>query len=284
MTARTKKLNTKLRSLAKRYDGVPGLHAIRLDTGEEVGIHADRDFPTASMVKIAILVEVLRQVGEGALSWKRRFVYEDPRGARGSGVLQYLDGGLRPTLKDWATLMMCVSDNRATNFLLDLAGKANIHRMLKRHGIAPMLIHGRIFRKNARPKGTRHFGQATPRAFTLLLSKLVRGELLKEKQTQEALRIMRIQQWIHRIREHLPVNPYAPPRASSEEDGLWVASKSGSLKGFKGETGVIHLPGGAHIVLAVMGEKSKDDRPTVYNKGSVFISDCAEAIWKAWRD
>lgn len=284
-SARCLRLEQAIRALERKFSGTGGFHAVRLDTGEEASLNADRDFPTASSIKIAILVEVLRQVQEGRLKWKRRYSYRPAKDkVGGSGVLRYLDGGMRPTLHDWCVLMMSVSDNIATNVLIDIAGVGAINRNLKRNGIAPLHLRGKVFRKNARPKGTRHFAQGTPRAWTTLMRKLVHGEMLAPKYTEEALRIMRIQAYITGIRKKIPLNPWEEIDPKRDRRKVWIASKPGGFRGFRGEVGVIHLPGDRYLALAVLGENCKDLRWAPDNEGNSFISDCAYEIWKALKD
>lgn len=284
-SARCRRLEQTVRALERKFSGTGGFHAVRLDTGEEAGVNADRDFPTASIVKIAILAEVLRQVQEGRLRWKRRYTYRPAKDkVGGSGVLRYLDGGLRLTLHDWSVLMMSVSDNIATNVLIDLAGVEAINRNLKRNQIAPLRLRGRVFRKNARPKGTRHFAQGTPRAWTTLMRKLVHGEMLSPKYTEEALRIMRIQAYITGIRKKIPLNPWEEIDPKRDRRKVWIASKPGGFRGFRGEVGVIHLPGDRYLAMAVLGENCKDLRWAPDNEGNGFVSDCAFEIWKALKD
>lgn len=284
-SARCRRLEQAVRAIERAFSGTGGFHAVRLDTGEEAGLNADRDFPTASIIKIAILVEVLRQVQEGKLKWKRRYPYRPVKDkVGGSGVLRYLDGGMRLTLHDWCVLMMSVSDNVATNVLIDIAGVEAINRNLKCRGIAPLRLRGRIFRKSARPKGTRHFAQGTPRAWTTLMKKLIRGEMLNERYTEEALRIMRIQAYITGIRKKIPLNPWEEIDPVRDRRKVWIASKPGSFSGFRGEVGVIHLPGDRYLALAVLGENCKDVRWAPDNEGNGFVSDCAYEVWKALKD
>ena len=91
---------------------------------------------------------------------------------------------------------------------------------------------------------TRHLAQGTPRAWTTLLTKLIRGELLESKYTDEALRIMRNQGYIYNIRKYLEVDMKAQHSPTLSHEGLWVASKTGSFLGYRGEVGVIHLKDG----------------------------------------
>lgn len=103
-----------------------GIYFKDLVTGQEVCLDADSAYPTASAYKVFVLAELLRQVRAGTLALDSRYPLTSEDKAIGSGVMRLMDDGLGATLKDYATLMMVLSDNTATDFLFRLVGRDNI--------------------------------------------------------------------------------------------------------------------------------------------------------------
>jgi beta-lactamase class A len=113
-----------------------GFWARRLEEGDEWAHDAERQFSAASTVKVAVLIELFRRIEAGERRLDERLALEERHRARGSGVLRELDAGLRPTLRDLATLMIVISDNTATNMCIDLAGGfAGVSSLLRDLGL-----------------------------------------------------------------------------------------------------------------------------------------------------
>ena len=112
-----------------------GLSATHLATGRSIGINPDRLFPTASVYKIPVMVEVYRQADEGRFKMSDRVTMPDAQKVVGSGVLQRLQPGLAPTIRDLVMLMIIISDNTATHMLQELVGSANVTATMRRLGL-----------------------------------------------------------------------------------------------------------------------------------------------------
>lgn len=121
-----------IRAIAEKYrDSVTGNLGVGftdLKTGESFSLMGDDEFPSASTFKVYILAELFRQAQEGKFKMSDRHVLTDEVKSIGSGVLYNLQAGLSPTLQDYATLMMIISDNTATDFLFDFVGRDNIKK------------------------------------------------------------------------------------------------------------------------------------------------------------
>ena len=115
-------LAASLAALAAQFPGTLGVAIRYLPDGPEVTFNADGLFPTASVIKVPILVEVFAQAAAGILDLHGRIPLGDRDKIEGSGVLQYLQPGLMPTVRDLAELMIIVSDNTATGMLIDAVG------------------------------------------------------------------------------------------------------------------------------------------------------------------
>src|SRR5688572_18249849 len=113
------------------FPGVGGLVAKNLGTGEKIRVNPDLETTTASTVKVPILIELFRQVEAGKLGLDDRLRYTEDVFVRGSGILRELTPGLELPIRDVATLMIVISDNIATNMLIDLLGIANVNTTLR---------------------------------------------------------------------------------------------------------------------------------------------------------
>jgi len=113
-----------------------GFSATHLPTGTTIAINPDKLFSTASVFKIAIMVEAYRQADEGRFKLSDRLPMPDAQRVIGSGVLQKLDTGIAPTIRDLAMLMIIISDNTATHMLQELVGAANTTATMRRLGLS----------------------------------------------------------------------------------------------------------------------------------------------------
>ncbi len=113
-----------------------GFSATHLQSGASVAINPGTLFPTASVFKVPVMVEVFRQAEEGRFAMTDRLPMQESQRTIGSGVMQKLAGGLTPTIRDLVMLMIIISDNSATQILLDLVGPANVTATMRRLGLA----------------------------------------------------------------------------------------------------------------------------------------------------
>ena len=119
----------------KGFEKVLGVAVKHLGTGEEVGFNGDEVFPTASVFKVPVIVELYRQVEAGKLSLDDKLVLKDSEKVPGSGILKELTEGLETTIKDLSRLMMILSDNTATDMIVERVGKENVNATMRRLGL-----------------------------------------------------------------------------------------------------------------------------------------------------
>lgn len=268
-------LEQELALLASGFSGTAGVCAIHLGTDERVAVLADETFPTASAIKLFVLCELERR-GERELGERVRL--EDADRVLGSGVLAHLGAGLEPTLRDLGVLMMMVSDNTATNLLIDRLGLPAINATIRAAGLERTELQGRIdFAVFARDKSA--LGVSTPGELASFLVRLRRGELFPPAATERILDVLRLQKYIEPLRRLLPANPYA--REFGEPEEVWVASKTGSVSGVRCECGLVHAPG-AEWAIAVMTKGGEDPRVTSDNEGVRLIAEASRLVFDAW--
>jgi beta-lactamase class A len=268
----------KLTELCEHFSGRLGIAARHLGTGEELAVNAGESFPTASSIKIAVLIELYRQAQVGEVSLAERQQYTARDRTLGSGLLSDLDEGLEPTLRDLAVLMMAISDNTATNMLIDRLGKDRINAMLQAADVTGIELRHRIDFDLIRQSND-NLAVGTPAAFVRLLTALWEGRILEPKHRDAVLKIMRIQKYIEPIRRYLPYNPYAAE--FGEEQELWIASKTGGLSGVRCESGLIGA-GDTVYALSVMGKECTDRAASTDNEGTLAIATASELVYHYW--
>jgi beta-lactamase class A len=237
------KLQAALERTAASVDGVMGIYAENLQTGQTFAVNADRLFPQGSSIKIPILITLLRQDQQGRLHLSDQVVVRKADIVGGSGVLQdFGDGSSSLALRDLAALMVVLSDNSATNILIDRVGMANVNAEIREAGLA----HTRLARKMMDQAAERagHENVSTPREMATLVEKLERGRLLDAEHTALALGLLEDY-------KETPLRAGIPA-------GITVADKPGSLPGVECDSGLVLLQG-APYVLSVMTAYDHDN-------------------------
>jgi len=267
-----------LTALAAGHSGVAGIAAENLSTGDRVAVRADDPFPAASSIKVFVLLSLLQQAARGQMDLSQRAELDHGARTLGSGVLLHLDAGLRPTLWDLAVLMMMVSDNTATNLLLDRLGVDAVNESIRSAGLENTRLGGKIdFGRLSQDPSA--LGVSPPGALCAFYARLARAELLAREQTERMLALLRIQKYIEPLRRDLPADPYA--REFGDPEPVWVASKTGSLSGVRCEAGLIHTPV-ARWSIAVMTKQGTDRRVTSDNEGWRLVSRASRMVFDAW--
>jgi beta-lactamase class A len=239
------KLGRELNQMVAQFDGVMAVEFKDLEGGDLVAIHADMVLPQASAIKIAVLVALLRQAQAGKLRLEERVEIRKAQFAGGSGVLQdFGDGTSAVSLRDLAALMMVVSDNTATNLLIDRVGQARVNETLQSLGFERTRLMRRMIQPEEERRGVENV--STAREMASLLEQLYRGKLLDERHTALALELMKNEK-----PERTPIGRGLPA-------GVALASKTGSLPGVRCESGIVLLEGRPYV-LSVMTTYAADD-------------------------
>lgn len=239
------KLGRDLNQMVAQFDGVMAVAFKDFQSGDIVAINADAVMPQASSIKIAVLVELLRQAQAGKLRLEERVEIRKAQFVGGSGVLQdFGDGTSEVSLRDLAALMIVVSDNTATNLLIDRVGQVQVNATLQSLG----LERTRLMRKMIQPEEERRGVEnvSTAREMTSLLEQLYRGKLLDEGHTALAMELLKNEK-----DEPTPMGRGLPT-------GVALASKTGSLPGVRCESGIVLLEGRPYV-LSVMMTYAADD-------------------------
>lgn len=220
------KLQADIERIATGLDGVMGIAIKDLTTNEEFVYNEKLTFPTASTIKVPLLIELHKQAAEGKykLTEQRKITHADEVP---SPVLQYFgDGTSSLSLHDLAVLMMRHSDNIATNNLIDQVGMQNVNRLLDELGLSQIRLRRKMIDQKASGRGDEN--TATPRAALLLMEKLYRHQGLAEPLCADVLTLMSLQK--------------DTALTTSIPHGIRIASKTGSLEGVQNEWGIVYVP------------------------------------------
>lgn len=265
--------------IERRYELTLGVAAYNLTTGASLFYRADTLFPTASVIKLAVLVELYRQYKEGYLSPRDTVVLTARRIYPGSGVLQYLSVPRVLLLQDAAILMIIVSDNTATNLVFDRLGPHHDARLdsvnatLRSLGLRRTRMLNKPFgfstRKNT-PEARRYgIGMGTPREWMQLLVQMARGRVVSAEASREMIEILKRQQWTEMAPRLLPV----------EADTLQVAHKTGAISTARCDVGLIFSPRDT-IAFAVMTDHIKDPRWSIDQAGNLAVAEAVRVVYE----
>jgi beta-lactamase class A len=231
-----RKLGAEIEKIAGSHDGVMGVAIKDLTTGEEILINDQLTFPTGSSIKIPILIELHKQAAEGKYKLTDQRWVERQDKVGGSGVIiNFGDHTSQLSLSDLATLMIVLSDNTATNMLIDQVGMANVNRMMDGLGLKQIRLRRKMIDQAASARGDEN--TATPREAMALMEKLYRGQVVNKQLSDDALKILK-------IRKNSPIPRLLP-------DSVEIANKPGGIEGVACDWAVIYVPNRPYAI-AVM--------------------------------
>jgi beta-lactamase class A len=263
------------------FSGEVGFAAKNLATGETVERNADVVMPTASVIKLAVLAEVFRQAAAEGLDLGQRLELREADIVRGSGILKELGPGLAPTVRDLAMLMVVLSDNTATNMLIDLVGGvAPVNRMMRdRLGLPAIQLHNRVDFARIGNDVSR-LGESTPREMMRLVEMLVQGEVVDASSSRAMLDIMQRQQYLDQAPRYIAFSPYA--RELSIDQSIWIGCKTGFFPGTRADAGFMRLPGDVTVVYCTMTDKAADTSIAAESEGAITNGLLGRALLEYW--
>jgi beta-lactamase class A len=269
-------LKHKLAALQRRFSGVFGVAARDLGSGREIARNADATYSAASCIKIPIMVEVFRQVEAGTLDLAAPLVFRPDQKVEGSGILRDLTPGMSLTLRDAVVLMIIVSDNSATNMLIEtVGGPAAVTETMRSLGLSPLALHRPIAFDVETP-----LAEGTPRAFCDLLTRLARREVVSPTASETMIEIMKRQHYTDIIGRYLP---YDRSRMDEDPEGqLAIATKSGSVRGVRNDVGIVFPPGRAPYAIALMSRDCADDRYWADNEAKLTLARVSRVVYEAF--
>ena len=265
-------LRERLERIAEQHAGVTGISLRNLATGESLSIRGEQPFPSASLIKVAILVALLDETKQGRVGLDERVSLIARDRVGGSGVLTHMGSGLAPTFEDHAWLMITLSDNTATNVLLDKLDIRTVGLKMEALGLPRSKVHSKTFRREtsiAPDSSARYgFGVTTPDETTSLFTMLHEGRAVSPALDSLALRMLLANQDGNMMTRWLP-------------DGTHVAHKTGSVDRSRNDCGIMYTPA-APIALCVMTRENEDTSYRVDNAAHLLIARIARAVYSHW--
>ncbi len=255
---------------------MPGKSAVfaeNLETGEQFAWNGDEIFPSASIIKLPILCTAYAMSESGELSLSDRITVTDAARTGGDGVMRLMQNGLSPTLHDLMTLMIVLSDNMATNMVVDAVTPQRIHEFLESRGLTGIRWRRKMMDAAAMAAGIEN--EAAARDVLELLKGLAKGTLLSPPHCKDAVDILTRQQINHKFPRRL----WKPYDHDFEREEIKIAHKTGDMPGLEHDAGIFTGPGFS-FVLTVMTLGPRNPEQSV--KQWDFIAAVAEQFVRYW--
>jgi beta-lactamase class A len=281
-------LESRVAAITKEHHGDVALFAENLKTHETVAISPDTPVQTASVIKLAILYEALEQVRSGKAHFDDKIALTKADQVPGSGVLLFFDAPLSLTLKDVLTMMIVMSDNSATNLVIDHLGLENIDARIANLGLKDTYLYKKIFTPApagvVMPADQKKFGlgKTTAREMAMVMTKIARCELAEpgsQSQSDDAklcgvaLKMLHVQFYRSAIPRYLD----GMPGAASDS----IANKTGSLDAVRNDVAAISTKNGM-VVISAFTFNNKDHSWGAEQEGELTIAKLARAIIQSW--
>jgi beta-lactamase class A len=258
-------LMQKLVDLVKPFHGDVGIYVRHLPTGRTAAIRADELFPTASMVKVPILLALFEKMNRGELDYHEELVYRDSLLYPGDDILGAFRDSAKVALSKVIMLMITTSDNTASLWCQSLAGTGTaINEWLASHGFDSTRVNSRT---PGREEGRQLFGwgQTTPREMAELLVLIRTGKAVSLGASEEMYRILTRIYWNGEALSQIPP---------------WVqaASKQGAVNQSRSEVVLVNAPSGDYV-FCVITKNQEDQSWKPENEGFVLLRDVSRMLW-----
>ena len=262
-----KKLQTTIEDVVNGFNGDIGIYVKNLRTGKTVLINADTIFPTASIVKVPILIGVMDKIQKEELTYDSTLTYKDSLLYEGVDILGSFKNNEKILLKKVIMLMLTTSDNTASLWLQSLAGKGTrINEILDSLGFAYTRVNSRTpGRENDRTQFG--WGQTTPKEMGTLFEKIYRNEIFSAAACDRMMRCLGRNYWdIDEAISQIP--PY-----------IEVFSKNGCVNASRSEVLLVNAPHNPYI-LCIFTKNNKDTQWTHSNEAWIMARKISLILWK----
>ena len=269
-------LGEMLKPLAEDHDGDVAIAVLHLETGQHYYLNADTPMPTASLIKLPILTEVYRRVHDTTLSLNTMLTLTKENSVIGSGILhQHFSPGATFSLKDTAGLMIAVSDNSATNMILDVVTMKAVNDRMELLKLPHTKVYGKVFlgskttwNKDALAKYG--LGSTTAREMVTLLQQIYQGKIGNRKTSDAILTMLKTCDDTDKFPRFLPKS-------------VTVAHKTGSVNAARTDAGILYFKGGP-VAICVLTNNNKDTSWTKANTGDKLCADVAKVVYDYYKE
>ena len=269
--ADTSRLHRTLDSLAGAHRGVVGYTVHNLDTGERLSLRGDEKFPTASLIKVAVLVTLYDLVEKGLMSPDDRLAMSKSDKVPGSGTLQFMHDGLELTVRDAAWLMSTISDNTATNLLLDKVGIRRVWEKMDSLGLRQTRIHAKVFLArytSVAPDSSAKYGLGvtTPNEMSRLFALLADGRAVSPRADSTILDILASNEDYQMMQRYV--------------SGVRAPRKTGATDQVRTECALFYLQ--SRVAACVLTKENQDRRWLIDNEAQLTLARMGQVIAGGW--
>lgn len=258
-------LQKKIETLLEGFHGKMGVYVYDLESNKTVSVNADTIYPTASMVKIPILIGIMHKIRDGELKFHQRMTYTDSLFySEGDDMLASFKNGESIELGRVISLMLSYSDNCASLWLQGLSGGGIvINKYLDQLGM-------KNTRVNSRTEGRKGdwqvygWGQTTPRELATLMKLIVERKIIDKQYSEKMLRMMGRQFWDEEGISEIPPD-------------VFVADKNGAVDASRGE--VMYVNGDHRYIFAVCSKENTDTSWGYNNEAWILIRKLSATLW-----
>lgn len=260
-----KKLQHQIEEAIKGFNGDFGIYVKNLKNNKIVAINADTIFPTASMIKIPILIGITDKINKGELEYHQVLKYRDSLLYAGVDILGSFKDTEKIELSKVMMLSLTMSDNTASLWLQSLAGKGTrINEIMDSLGFQYTRVNSRTPGRQAN-QHKYGWGQTTPREMATLMEEIVKGEIISKEKSAFMLRLLGRNYW----------DEYAISQIPSD---VFVASKGGAVDESRNE--VLFVNGdGARYVFCICTKNNKDQSWVITNEAWTLTRKISKLLW-----
>ena len=264
-----KKLQQQLQKVTNGFKGDVGIYVKDLHTGKIASIHADSIFPTASMVKVPILIGIMDKLNKGELKYHQELTYKDSLFYAGSDLLASLKHNEKVELSKVIMLMLTTSDNTASLWLQSLAGTGTrINQILDSIGYTATRVNSRT---PGREAGRDKFGwgQTSPKEMATMFEALANRNLLDTASSEKMIRLLGRNYWDEEALSQIPPD-------------VFVASKNGAVNASRSE--VMYVYGkNARYVFSICTKNNKDTSWGSQNEAWELARKVSKLLWETYK-
>lgn len=265
VSAQIKKLENQIKELIQGFEGDVGIYIQKLNTRETISIQANTIFPTASIVKVPILLGVFDKIDQEKLHFHQPLMYRDSIKYGGSGIMQFFKDSTETDLNTLLALMLSYSDNTTSLWNQALAGGGTeINALMEKLGYKDTRV-------NSRTPGREKiweiygWGQTTPKEMANIFIQIYRQQMISQLASQEMYRLLS--------------NTYYTDNAISQiPPGVNVASKQGMVNTSRSEVILVNSPNGDYV-LSLFTKNNRDESWQYDNEGYVLTRNVSHLVW-----
>ena len=262
-----KKLHTKLTEIIKGFNGDIGIYVKNLLTGKTVSINADTIFPTASIVKVPILLGIMDKIEKGELKYDQQLTYKDSLLYEGSDILGSFKSDEKILLKKVMMLMLTTSDNTASLWLQSLAGKGTrINEILDSLGLVSTRVNSRTPGREAN-RTQYGWGQTTPYEMGSIFEKIYHNKLFSITACERMMRCLGRNYW-----DEDEAISQIPPT-------IEVFSKNGCVNASRSEVLLVNAPNNPYV-FCIFTKNNKDVSWTHENEAWTMARKISATLWR----